>query len=66
MSINNPDQTPVDPDTGLEQEPSLPEPSDAEASPDPNRPDEGFGAGESGGVDPDLALDDPTDETQAQ
>jgi len=61
MSMDNPDQAPIDPSTGMAQEPALPEPSDAEA-PDVNEPETGFGAGESTDVDPDLALNNPTDE----
>ncbi|GAA3900675.1 hypothetical protein [Microbacterium invictum] len=60
--MSTPDQTPLDPDTGLPQEPSLPDEGDTETPPRPDRPEEGFGAGESTDVDPDLALDGTADD----
>lgn len=60
MTLPNPDQTPIDPDTGQPQEPSLPDPG--ETPPGPDAPDEGLGAGQGDAdvlIDPDLSHDDP-------
>lgn len=60
MSINNPGQIPVDPDTGLPQEPSLGEPSDADAPTGVDLADEDLRDDDAGDViaDPDPALDE--------